>query len=597
MQTNKTIRIFLSSAIDELKAERNILSDYIFNTISPLFSKDGIEIELFKIDNIDWGYAGTPSQNAVDDYIKKCDFSIFLFKQKVSDWTIHEFNKAHELQETGKQSIFVYCFDISEDKKSPELTAFLNRLEEHGVYLTICEDINSVKSHFIISLLKKLFGETNVTDITNKSNHAIQNNVDFIKSKNNSDKQIKPKDNIKQDIDNILHQITDIIENADENTAITITKILRLYQKADKLASTHDYDKEKYLDLLLDYAKFLYKYGLYNDSKNVLLRHISLAENIYGTASEKTAASYNEIGLVYYVEGDFDKALEYYIKTWEIYKKILGTKHLEIVKLFNNIGLIYYEKFDYNKALGFFSKALAINEKLQNTNHLDTANSFNNIGLVYYKLGHYNKALDYFYKVMSIKEKSQDTNHSEIADSFNNIGLVYYKQGHYNKAMECFSKALEIRKEILGIFHTDIAASYDNIGLLYYKQKDFAKALNYFVKALEIREKIMNKPHPDIAFSYNNIGMVCYHLMNYFNALEYFFRALAIYKEIFGKDYPIIANIYKFIGLIYYNQGEFIKSKDFLNKALNLLNVRNVTTSTDIQDIQDTLAKVDRMIN
>lgn len=596
MQTNKTIRIFLSSAIDELKDERDILSDYIFNTISPIFSKNGIEIELFKMDDIDWGYAGKPSQNAVDDYIKKCDICIFIFKQKINNETIHEYNKAHELQNTKKQSIFVYYFDESEDKKSHDLTAFLNQLKEdrNRIYWTVCKDIDTMKSHFLFSLLKKLYGESDVTNV--KNNDAQQNDVCFVKFRKSGDKHIKST-NINQDIDNILNQITDTIENSDNNIAIKITKILELYKKADKLASTHDYDKEKYLDLLLDYAKFLYKYGLYNDSKNVLLRHISLAENIYGTASEKTAASYNEIGLVYYVEGDFDKALEYYIKTWEIYKKILGTKHLEIVKLFNNIGLIYYEKFDYNKALGFFSKALAINEKLQNTNHLDTANSFNNIGLVYYKLGHYNKALDYFYKVMSIKEKSQDTNHSEIADSFNNIGLVYYKQGHYNKAMKCFSKALEIRKEILGIFHTDIAASYDNIGLLYYKQKDFAKALKYFVKALEIREKIMNKPHPDIAFSYNNIGMVCYHLMNYFNALEYFFRALAIYKEIFGKDYPIIANIYKFIGLIYYNQGEFIKSKDFLNKALNLLNVRNVTTSTDIQDIQDTLAKVDRMIN
>lgn len=505
MQTNKTIRIFLSSAIDELKAERNILSDYIFNTISPLFSKDGIEIELFKIDNIDWGYAGTPSQNAVDDYIKKCDFSIFLFKQKVSDWTIHEFNKAYELQDTEKQSIFVYCFDESEDKKSHDLTAFLNQLKEdrNGIYWTVCEDIDTMKSHFLFSLLKKLYGESDVTNI--KNNDAQQNDICFVTSRNDCDKYIKSKD-INQDIDNILNQITDNIENSDNNIAIKITKILELYKKADKLAATHNYDKGRYFDLLFDYAKFLYKYGLYNDSKEVLLRQISLAENVYGTESEKTAATYNEIGIIYNVEGNFDKALEYYLKSLEIYKKISGTKHIEIVKLYNNIGLIYYEKADYNKALGVFSKALVINDKLQNTNHLETANSFNNIGLVYYKLGHYNKAL-------------------------------------------------------------------------------------------EIREKIMNKTHPDIAFSYNNIGMVCYHLMNCFNALEYFFRALAIYKEIFGKDYPIIANIYKFIGLIYYNQGEFIKSKDFLNKALNLLNVRNMTTSTDIQDIQDTLAKVDRMIN
>lgn len=38
MQTNKFIKIFLSSTISELKDERAILSDYIMSTISPIVS-------------------------------------------------------------------------------------------------------------------------------------------------------------------------------------------------------------------------------------------------------------------------------------------------------------------------------------------------------------------------------------------------------------------------------------------------------------------------------------------------------------------------------------------------------------------------------
>lgn len=40
------------------------------------------------MDDIDWGYAGKPSQNAVDDYINICD--TFIFKQKNTEYNKFE---------------------------------------------------------------------------------------------------------------------------------------------------------------------------------------------------------------------------------------------------------------------------------------------------------------------------------------------------------------------------------------------------------------------------------------------------------------------------------------------------------------------------
>ena len=57
----------------------------------------------------------------------------------------------------------------------------------------------------------------------------------------------------------------------------------------------------KYYYLLFDYANFLYDYSLYYDSETIYERAISLAEELYGPEHANTAATYNKIGMVYYM--------------------------------------------------------------------------------------------------------------------------------------------------------------------------------------------------------------------------------------------------------------------------------------------------------
>lgn len=123
-----------------------------------------------------------------------------------------------------------------------------------------------------------------------------------------------------QDIDNLLAQIPGVLADESQLVSTRIVEVMGLYQKADRWASKTDYDKEKYSDLLFDYAVFLYKYGMYYDAEAVWLRQIPLAEELYGKEHKNTATSYNNIGLVYKAQGDYPKALK-------IRKARLGDDH------------------------------------------------------------------------------------------------------------------------------------------------------------------------------------------------------------------------------------------------------------------------------
>ncbi len=313
-----------------------------------------------------------------------------------------------------------------------------------------------------------------------------------------------------------------------------------------------------------------WKQGNYDMALYFYIKALGIREKNQGTEHPDIATSYNNIGLAYKEQGAYTKALDYNFKALEIMVKTLGSNHPNTASLFNNIGSIYEEQGDYSKALEYYDKALAIREKVLGTEHPDTATSYNNIGMLYYDQDDYDKALIYYFKTTAITEKVFGTEHPNTAKSYNNIGGAYYKKGEYVNALEFFFKAMAIREKVIGTDHIDTAQSYNNIGMVYKSQGDNTKALEYYFKALTIKEKVLVTGHPSIATSYNNIGVVYDEQDNNTKALEYYFKALAIRKKAFGMMHPDTATSYNNIGARYYKLGNYNKSLEFLNKAYKI---------------------------
>ena len=546
----KTIKIFLGSSITELHYERLHLGDYLMNSVRPIFQNDGVEIKVAKCEDIRSGNTGENPQEKIDNLLKECDVSVFMFKTKAGKATVHEFDVARELQKTKRHEIYVFCFDVPEEKKEESLKDFQKRLEEEVFYWHTCKDITDLESQFILGLLKyerQLLGLTKPSIVDKESKMEQDGDARFAKYQQNEQAQAQLREEIHKDIEDLLQQTKTVMANEDETIAARIFKVIELYKKADQWAAATAYDKEKYSHLLYDYAQFLNKYGLYKEAEDVFLRQIPIAEELYGKEDKNTAASYNEIGLVYDRQGDYGKALEYHFKALAIKEKVLETEHPDTATSYNNIAGVYYSQGDYEKALEYHFKALAIREKVLGTEHPDTATSYNNIGGVYMAQGDYGKALEYYFKDLAISEKVLGTEHPDTATSYNNIGLVYKEQGDYNKALEYYFKALAIREKVLGTEHPSTATSYNNIGEVYRKQGDYDKALEYHFKALAIREKILGTEHPDTAASYFCLGAVYYHLGKYKTALKYLNNAQQIYEKVLGSEHPNTKNVLSWI--------------------------------------------------
>ena len=345
-------------------------------------------------------------------------------------------------------------------------------------------------------------------------------------------------------------QAMTVMAKVDEPIGARIVRVAEIYAKADDRANRSSYPEEKYEKLLFDYARFLYDYAYYTKAVQVYLRQIALSEKLYGTDHADTATSYNNIGLVYKTQGDYEHALEYYKKALVIDEKVLGKDHPGTATDYNNIAGVYYSKGDYEQALEYYTKAFDIKNKVLGENHPSTATSYNNIAMVYYKKGDYEQALEYLKKALDIREKVLGENHPDTASSYNNIGGVYYNKGDYEQALEYYTKALVIDEKVLGKYHPRTATDYNNIGLVYKTQGDYEQALEYYTKALDIFKKVLGENHPDTASSYNNIGWVYRELADYEQALEYYEKAYAIFKVKLGEEHPYTKDVKKSIEIV-----------------------------------------------
>ncbi len=145
------------------------------------------------------------------------------------------------------------------------------------------------------------------------------------------------------------------------------------------------------------------------------------------------------------------------------------------------IGIYYQIQGEYQKALEYYFLSADAAEKINDKRELGKV--YNNIGNIYRNQGIYEPAYEYFVKSLQIDEMFGDS--VGISASFNNIGVIFDDQGNNEKAPEYYTKALNIRlrlgdKSLLGI-------SYNNIGHVYQNMKDNKTALRYFLKAYQYR--------------------------------------------------------------------------------------------------------------
>ena len=136
---------------------------------------------------------------------------------------------------------------------------------------------------------------------------------------------------------------------------------------------------------------------LFCDALYLILLHVGIKDAL----KVDFASSLGNIGYAYYLKGKQDKALEFYIRSQEIYEEIGDQSGM--ASILNNIGLTYDELGNVQKSILCYNRSLKIQEEIGDKNGI--TNSLNNIGALYLQEGSTTEALKLSLKSLAISQE------------------------------------------------------------------------------------------------------------------------------------------------------------------------------------------------
>ena len=320
---------------------------------------------------------------------------------------------------------------------------------------------------------------------------------------------------------------------------------------------------------------------------------LSLRQSQCTNSNKDICIAYNNIGLVHYLLGLNNDALEYYHKALAAYDK----NDWEIVTTYCNIGSVHYSNGEYEKTLTAFHKALELSESIPEQKDIKIADLYSNCGVIYSRIDSLHKALEFHEKALSIRISSLGEEDIDVALSYNNIGSIHYNSGNLDEAMEFYLKGLKIKEKLLKADHPSLANSYHNISHIYISKKDYPTAIDYQKKALEIRKKTLSQMSPELANSYNSIGAIYSKTGEFDKALEYYQKGLKIRIKAHGIVNRDVSTSYSNIALVYYKKHDYKQALQCLSKALEIRENIFEKDSPEVLEIKNAIAMIQRIMS
>ena len=242
--------------------------------------------------------------------------------------------------------------------------------------------------------------------------------------------------------------------------------------------------------LLHHTASYLNDRAQYREAEPFYLRSLAIMEPIWGPGHPSTAASLDNLAVLYSKWGKYEEAEPLHQRALAIRERALGAEHPDTAGSLNNLALLYVNQAKYEEAEPFHQRALVIRERVLGADHPDTAGSLNNLANVYKDQGKDEKAESLYQRALAIKQRVLGADHPDTAQSLNNLALLYVDQGKYEKAEPLYQRALVICARLLGDEYPDTVRVLGNYAKLLKKMGRKGEAAELEARVEAIRGKV-----------------------------------------------------------------------------------------------------------
>lgn len=287
-------------------------------------------------------------------------------------------------------------------------------------------------------------------------------------------------------------------------------------------------------------------------------------------------ANLNDIGGLYYKQGNLDSAFYYYNSSIDVFNKLGDANKTSFLEI--NLAALYREKGIYEKALALLFSAATKLERQQPDHPL--AKCYNSMGITYRLDKDYEKSLFYHKKALQVRQLKNDF--SGIGGSFNNIGNVFVDLRQLDSALHYFLKSLEVKRNVND--KRSVASTLNNIGDVRLAQGEPVDAQKYYVESLTLKQQSNDRVGQVITL--NGLAECMLLLKQYTAVLKYLNQADDLEKQMGGLLEQYKNNLQIRVRL-YRMTGQYREATEFSEKLMkvndSLYNQDKVSTIQRIQ--------------
>jgi CHAT domain-containing protein/uncharacterized protein HemY len=434
-------------------------------------------------------------------------------------------------------------------EKAKEAYQIAGQLKKEKKYLESVPYLQKVLTYF-----KKLEDKSNTSQLLAEIVECYWNVSDYANAQKFSEQRLT----LCQEIKDInaqkflladLGQLALIHEKNNEKATKYLNESLQLCQMPDDSdLMLYDYDK---------LAKITSAEKQYSAHRKYLekIRELYLKSN----QKLKEGYTYWQEGLSYDAEKNYQESVKSYEKALDYYQTPLSDTTNTAI-LLSNIGKTYKNLKEYDKAISYFQKSFELRK--QQNNKAEMGESYWDIASTYNYKKDLNSAVNAYQKARQFYNEGNYP--SEAASMVTKIARLYQEDKQYDKANTYYQETLRLRtaigkKDGIGEAWWDIAYNYD-------LQKNFDKANEGYKTAINFYLQAGNKE--DAATLYENLAINAQSEKNYKESVSYHQKTLALRQETGKKE--LVAKSTQNIGSVYWEAKDFAQAKSYYEKALQL---------------------------
>lgn len=215
--------------------------------------------------------------------------------------------------------------------------------------------------------------------------------------------------------------------------------------------------------------------SLYDSATKLILK-----ENIPGLL----AWAYAQHGSYHYNLGYYNKALNYFLNSYNLINKLNENRIFEPVEVYQKNGYFLGEIGHYDKSISLLKKAI----KKSDPTSKNYGTILNVVGRYFYRKGDIDDAKVYFNKTLDYSIKNND--YGRKSKVLGDFALISEDNKEYDKAENLWLEGISLAKTVGDKKHTMFAQLH--LGKLYVKTRQLEKATNFI---LEAEKYILSKNH------------------------------------------------------------------------------------------------------